>query len=92
MEMAFNVIVERDEEGLYVATVPEPCGCQTRSSLFGYVDEASEGRDRLIPWGAGTSYFIQPVCRGPAHHCEAMTRLPRVDGKTVVVPPPLVRA
>lgn len=30
MEMSFNVIVERDEEGFYVATVPELRGCHTQ--------------------------------------------------------------
>ncbi len=31
MEIAFNVIVERDEEGFYVATVPELRGCHTQA-------------------------------------------------------------
>jgi predicted RNase H-like HicB family nuclease len=31
MEMAFNIIVERDEEGFYVATVPELRGCHTQA-------------------------------------------------------------
>jgi predicted RNase H-like HicB family nuclease len=31
MEMAFNVIVERDEEGYYVASVPELRGCHTQA-------------------------------------------------------------
>ncbi len=32
MEIGFNVIVERDEEGFYVATVPELRGCHTQAS------------------------------------------------------------
>jgi predicted RNase H-like HicB family nuclease len=31
VEIAFNVIVERDEEGFYVATVPELSGCHTQA-------------------------------------------------------------
>jgi predicted RNase H-like HicB family nuclease len=31
MEIAFNVIVERDEEGYYVASVPELRGCHTQA-------------------------------------------------------------
>ncbi len=31
MEIAFNVIVERDEEGYYVATVPDLRGCHTQA-------------------------------------------------------------
>jgi predicted RNase H-like HicB family nuclease len=31
MEVGFNVIVERDEEGFYVATVPELRGCHTQA-------------------------------------------------------------
>lgn len=31
MEIAFNVIVERDEEGFCVATVPELRGCHTQA-------------------------------------------------------------
>jgi predicted RNase H-like HicB family nuclease len=31
MEIAFNVIVERDDDGFYVATVPEIRGCHTQA-------------------------------------------------------------
>jgi predicted RNase H-like HicB family nuclease len=31
MERQFNVIIERDEEGYYVATVPELRGCHTQA-------------------------------------------------------------
>jgi predicted RNase H-like HicB family nuclease len=31
MQREFNVIVERDEEGLYIATVPDLRGCHTQS-------------------------------------------------------------
>jgi predicted RNase H-like HicB family nuclease len=35
MEIGFNVIVERDEEGYYVATVPELRGCHTQARSLG---------------------------------------------------------
>lgn len=31
MERQFNVIIERDSEGYYVATVPELSGCHTQA-------------------------------------------------------------
>ncbi len=31
MKRAFNVIIERDSEGYYVATVPELRGCHTQA-------------------------------------------------------------
>lgn len=31
MARAFNVIIERDSEGYYVATVPELSGCHTQA-------------------------------------------------------------
>ncbi len=31
MERAFNVIIERDSEGFYIATVPELPGCHTQA-------------------------------------------------------------
>jgi len=31
MRRAFNVVIERDEDGYYVATVPEQHGCHTQA-------------------------------------------------------------
>lgn len=31
MEQAFSVVIERDEDGYYVATVPELRGCHTQA-------------------------------------------------------------
>ncbi|HEY7387817.1 MAG TPA: type II toxin-antitoxin system HicB family antitoxin [Bryobacteraceae bacterium] len=31
MQRQFNVVIERDEEGLYVASVPELHGCHTQA-------------------------------------------------------------
>jgi predicted RNase H-like HicB family nuclease len=46
MEMAFNVIVERDEEGFYVATVPELRGCHTQArSLDTLLERVREAID-----------------------------------------------
>ncbi len=46
MTRAFNVIIERDSEGYYVATVPELRGCHTQAksldTLMKRVQEAIE--------------------------------------------------
>jgi predicted RNase H-like HicB family nuclease len=34
MKKEFNVIIERDEEGYYVATVPELKGCHTQAKTL----------------------------------------------------------
>jgi predicted RNase H-like HicB family nuclease len=49
MEMAFNVIVERDEEGYYVATVPELRGCHTQAkSLDSLMERIKEAIDLCL--------------------------------------------
>ncbi len=49
MEIAFNVIVERDEEGLYVATVPELRGCHTQArSLDTLMERIREAIDLCL--------------------------------------------
>jgi predicted RNase H-like HicB family nuclease len=49
MEMAFNVIVERDEEGFYVATVPELRGCHTQArSLDTLMERVREAIDLCL--------------------------------------------
>ncbi len=44
MTREFNVIIERDEEGYYVASVPELRGCHTQArsldALMGRIKEA----------------------------------------------------
>ncbi|MBM3300098.1 MAG: type II toxin-antitoxin system HicB family antitoxin [Deltaproteobacteria bacterium] len=49
MEIAFNVIVERDEEGYYIATVPELRGCHTQArSLDTLMDRIREAIDLCL--------------------------------------------
>lgn len=49
MEIAFNVIVERDEEGFYVATVPELRGCHTQArSLDALMERVREAIDLCL--------------------------------------------
>ncbi|MBI5568740.1 MAG: type II toxin-antitoxin system HicB family antitoxin [Desulfomonile tiedjei] len=49
MEIAFNVIVERDEEGFYVATVPELRGCHTQArSLDDLMERVREAIDLCL--------------------------------------------
>jgi predicted RNase H-like HicB family nuclease len=47
LEIAFNVIVERDEEGFYVATVPELRGCHTQARSL---DTLMERIREAIDW------------------------------------------
>ncbi len=49
MEIGFNVIVERDEEGYYVATVPELRGCHTQAkSLDDLMERVREAIDLCL--------------------------------------------
>lgn len=49
MEMTFNVIVERDEEGFFVASVPELRGCHTQArSLDTLMDRINEAIELCI--------------------------------------------
>jgi predicted RNase H-like HicB family nuclease len=49
MEIAFNVIVERDEEGYYVAVVPELRGCHTQArSLDTLMERVREAIDLCL--------------------------------------------
>jgi predicted RNase H-like HicB family nuclease len=49
VELAFNVIVERDEEGYYIATVPELQGCHTQArSLDALMERITEAIDLCL--------------------------------------------
>jgi predicted RNase H-like HicB family nuclease len=49
MELAFNVVIERDEDGFYVASVPELRGCHTQArSLDTLMDRIREAIDLCI--------------------------------------------
>jgi predicted RNase H-like HicB family nuclease len=49
MEIAFNVIIERDEEGYYVASVPELRGCHTQAhSLDVLIERIREAIDLCL--------------------------------------------
>jgi predicted RNase H-like HicB family nuclease len=39
MARSFNVVIERDEEGFYVASVPELHGCHTQAKSLDVVME-----------------------------------------------------
>ena len=39
MERTFNVVVERDEDGFYVASVPELHGCHTQARTLEVLNE-----------------------------------------------------
>ena len=49
MQREFNVIIERDAEGYYVATVPELRGCHTQAkSLDTLMKRVREAIDRCL--------------------------------------------
>jgi predicted RNase H-like HicB family nuclease len=49
MEIGFNVIVERDEDGFYVASVPEIPGCHTQAkSLDALMERIREAIDLCL--------------------------------------------
>jgi len=49
MELASNVVIERDEEGYYVGSVPELRGCHTQArSLDTLMDRIREAIDLCL--------------------------------------------
>jgi predicted RNase H-like HicB family nuclease len=46
----FSVVVERDEDGYYVASVPELPGCYTQARTLDELAERARGR-RSFTWG-----------------------------------------
>jgi len=49
MELAFNVVIERDKEGYHVASVPELRGCHTQArSLDALMDRIREATDLCL--------------------------------------------
>jgi predicted RNase H-like HicB family nuclease len=49
MELAFNVIIERDEEGFFIASVPELRGCHTQArSLDTLMERIREAIDLCL--------------------------------------------
>jgi predicted RNase H-like HicB family nuclease len=62
MKREFSVIIERDSEGYYVATVPELTGCHTQArsldKLQGRIKEAIELCLEVERGDVGSSEFI----------------------------------
>jgi predicted RNase H-like HicB family nuclease len=49
MKAKFNVLVERDEDGYYVATVPSLPGCHTQAkSLDDLIERAKEAMELYL--------------------------------------------
>lgn len=67
MEREFTVVIERDEEGFYVASVPELRGCHTQAkTLDTLMKRAREAIDLCLevsgePRGGGEFIGIQRV-------------------------------
>ena len=55
MTKEFNVIIERDEEGFYVASVPELQGCHTQAKSL---DKLMERIREAIELCSVSRYFI----------------------------------
>jgi len=56
MVRAFNVIIERDSEGYYVATVPELQGCHTQARSLDTLRERIREAIELCLEVEGTAY------------------------------------
>jgi predicted RNase H-like HicB family nuclease len=55
MSRQFDVVIERDEEGLYVASVPQLPGCHTQAeSLDALMDRVREAIELCLEVDAGT--------------------------------------
>ena len=84
MQREFNVIIERDAEGYYVATVPELRGCHTQAkSLDTLMKRAARG-DRLMPGSPGRRSSLVEVCRRSENCGPLMTKLPRLSARQLI--------
>lgn len=85
MARAFSVVIERDAEGYYVASVPELRGCHTQArsldALMARIQEAIElclvvghRRHHLVREDALNLQLVRPIRRGAARHPPALAR------------------
>jgi len=78
----FTVLIERDEQGYYVATVPELPGYHTQAKKAWYAHETGERSDRALCREWPQRRWCSRASRHPAD--IRMTRLPRLKGKEVI--------
>jgi hypothetical protein len=74
----FDVIIERDEEGYYVASVPQLPGCHTQARTL---DEATERIREAIELCARPEFGVH---WHSTHHCGGMSRTPRISGSDLI--------
>jgi predicted RNase H-like HicB family nuclease len=74
----FDVVIERDSEGYYVASVPQIPACHTQARSL---DEVTERIREAI---ALCLEVEVPSCRTPAGEHRRMSRVPRVTGPELI--------
>lgn len=55
MMREFSVVIEKDEDGYFVASAPALRGCHT-GEVFGCADEAHQGSGRALSGSPGTGF------------------------------------
>lgn len=76
MKRDFTVVLERDEDGVYVASVPELAGCHTQAMTLG------ELRGRITEVVQLYLEGDRNLRNGLETHCQIRMRVPTKDYKT----------
>jgi hypothetical protein len=84
LQYNFDVVVERDEEGYYLASVPQLPGCHTQARSLDEVTPRIREAIEIVPRSAGPTRAQPRIHRHPAHHDRGMSRTPRISGSELV--------
>ena len=76
MKRGFTVVIERDEDGIYVASVSELVGCHTQAKTL------DESRERITEEIQLYLEDDQNLRNGPETHYQIRMGLPTKDCKT----------
>lgn len=84
MRREFDVLIERDSEGYYVATVPALRGCHTQARSLDQSDGPGSRSDSALPGSRGRRRSAVGFRRRSTRGRRLMTKLPRPSGKDLV--------
>jgi predicted RNA binding protein YcfA (HicA-like mRNA interferase family) len=87
MPRQFDVVIERDAEGYYVASVPQVPGCHTQARSLDEINERVREAIRVVPRGRRRTGSAFGVCWHPARDYCGMSRTPRVTGTDLIAAP-----
>ena len=85
MSRDFSVVIERDEEGFFVASVPALPGCHTQARSLDELMERVRDLIAQMPRGQIRGKRRTGICRRPARDCVSMSgKLPALTGADVI--------